>query len=237
MIEWEYFARETGLQQHSRAKPRDTVVSVWHAFMPDGTVTSWDTSPEAFRVSNDVKEHKFRSAEFREWQQRRAALVKETFERWRRAVRAEYPDLTDAAFEVCYNRAYSNQIGRGHDAVADNLEDIAEMAMSFLAAMNPPESAAMPSTYAETKTAWVAYTNTDLNDGCGIDVPIAVCEMQETAQRLAQEKYVQGTNGPVRPITLAKVDGKWYALGNAVSVVPPAAEDIAAQIDADCAVK
>jgi hypothetical protein len=81
----------------------------------------------------------------------------------------------------------------------------------------------------ETKTVYVAYTNTDCTEGRGYDVPIAVCEMESTAIRLARHKYVQGSDGPVRALELIKVDGRWYAPRDAVTVVPPTHEDRLAQ--------
>ena len=50
------------------------------------------------------------------------------------------------------------------------------------------------------KTAWVAYTNTDCTEGRGYDIPIAACELEVTARRLARGRHVQGSDGPVRPV-------------------------------------
>jgi hypothetical protein len=82
----------------------------------------------------------------------------------------------------------------------------------------------------ETRTVWVAYTNTDCNEGRGHDVPIAVCAAEVTALRLARKQYVQGSDGPVRTMELVKIDGKWYAPSAAIEVVEPTREDIAAQV-------
>lgn len=84
-----------------------------------------------------------------------------------------------------------------------------------------------------TKTVWVAYTNSDLNEGRGYDIPIATCEMEITAHRLARRQYVQGTNGPVRKTELIELDGKWYVPSAAVDIVKPSKEDIAAQAKRD----
>ena len=85
----------------------------------------------------------------------------------------------------------------------------------------------------EKRTVWVAYTNTDCNEGRGHDVPIAVCATEVTANRLAQRRYVQGSDGPVRTAELLKIDGKWYAPGTAINVVEPTREDVAAQAAID----
>lgn len=81
----------------------------------------------------------------------------------------------------------------------------------------------------ETKTVWVAYTNTDCTEGRGHDVPIAVCSVESTARRLAKKQYVQGSDGPIRPLELVKIDGKWYAPTAAINVLEPSKEDVANQ--------
>ncbi len=86
----------------------------------------------------------------------------------------------------------------------------------------------------DKKTVWVAYTNTDCTEGRhGLDVPIAVCAAKATALRLARGRYVQGSDGPVRTMELVKIDGKWYAPSDAINVVDPTSEDIAAQAAID----
>ena len=91
----------------------------------------------------------------------------------------------------------------------------------------------MTESVTEKQTVWVAYTNTDCNEGRGQDVPIAVCATESTAIRLAKKQYVQGSNGPVRTMELLKIDGRWYAPSAAINVVQPAAEDILAQTAID----
>lgn len=79
------------------------------------------------------------------------------------------------------------------------------------------------------RTVYVAYTNTDLTEGKGRDVPIAVCELEITAMRLARKQYVQGCDGPVRKMELVKIEGKWYAPGAAINVIQPTRDDEIAQ--------
>ena len=85
----------------------------------------------------------------------------------------------------------------------------------------------------EKKTVWVAYTNTDCTEGRGRDVPIAVCEKEATAKRLAKGKYVQGSDGPVRPIDVAQIEGRWYFPSAAVNVILATKEDDQAQAKID----
>jgi hypothetical protein len=81
----------------------------------------------------------------------------------------------------------------------------------------------------EVKTVWAAYTNSDCTEGRGHDIVIAVCRLKETAIRLASRKYVQGSDGPVRPLEMIEVDGKWYAPAAAVSLIEPSSEDLKLQ--------
>jgi len=85
----------------------------------------------------------------------------------------------------------------------------------------------------EKRTVFVAYTNTDCNEGRGQDIPIAVCAAEATAVRLASRRYVQGSDGPVRKMDLVKIDGKWYVPVEAVHIVEPTREDIANQAARD----
>ena len=84
----------------------------------------------------------------------------------------------------------------------------------------------MPDT-PQHRTLYVAYTNTDCTEGRGQDVPIATCELEVTAKRIASRRYVQGSDGPVRPVDLMLFDGKWYIPVSAITVVPPTDGDIA----------
>ena len=83
------------------------------------------------------------------------------------------------------------------------------------------------------RVAWVAYTNQDLTEGRGRDIPIAVCELEATAIRLAKKRYVQGSDGPVRAIELLKIGSAWYAPIVAVISAPPTKEDCAYQTALD----
>lgn len=82
------------------------------------------------------------------------------------------------------------------------------------------------------RTVWVAYTNTDCTEGRGAEVPFAICTFKTTALRLARKCYVQGTDGPVRPMELVNVAGKWCMLGKPVTVVEPSAEDLDVEMQA-----
>jgi hypothetical protein len=80
-----------------------------------------------------------------------------------------------------------------------------------------------------TKQFYIAYTNTDCTEGRGHDVPIAVCELEATAKRIAKKQYVQGSDGPVRGVNSVNIDGKWYIPTEAINIIKPSKADIAEQ--------
>lgn len=80
---------------------------------------------------------------------------------------------------------------------------------------------------------WVAFTNPDLFEGRGKDVPHAVCELEATAIRKARNIYVQGTNGPVKKFELIDVDGVPHIPLECVRVIPPIPDDLPEQATID----
>jgi hypothetical protein len=63
----------------------------------------------------------------------------------------------------------------------------------------------------EIKPYYVTYTNSDLTEGRGYHIPIALCESESTAVRLGKGRYVQGGNCPVNEVNAVKIDGcGWY---------------------------
>jgi len=65
----------------------------------------------------------------------------------------------------------------------------------------------------DAKTVWVAWTNTDLTEGRGLQIPKAVCEMKTTAVRMGKKGSVQGTNCNVTKETAVKIAGSWLVPG------------------------
>lgn len=69
----------------------------------------------------------------------------------------------------------------------------------------------------EQKPVFVAWCNTDLNEGRGTQYPLHVCETPETAHRLGKGQYVQGTDCPVTEVVAVRVrlpgeaPGPWLA--------------------------
>lgn len=64
----------------------------------------------------------------------------------------------------------------------------------------------------ETKDVWVAWTNTDLTEGRGYRVPLAVCELETTAIRLGRKGSVMGSDCHVSKATAVFL-GHWLVPG------------------------
>jgi len=78
----------------------------------------------------------------------------------------------------------------------------------------------------ESKKVWVAWTNTDCNEGRGIEVPYAVCAIKETALRRGKKGSVQGSNCRVSEETVVRVNNLWLVPGR---IIMATKEDEAAQ--------
>lgn len=65
----------------------------------------------------------------------------------------------------------------------------------------------------DSKTVWVAWTNTDLNEGRGYRVPLIVAESRETATRLGRKGSVQGCDCEVTEVMAVKVNNQWLVPG------------------------
>jgi len=63
----------------------------------------------------------------------------------------------------------------------------------------------------ETKTIYVVWTNTDLTEGRGRQVPIAYAESVSTAARLAKKRGVMGSDADYGKFEAVKHDGHWCA--------------------------
>lgn len=80
----------------------------------------------------------------------------------------------------------------------------------------------------ETKPVYVAWTNTDLTEGRGLEYPLCVAESMETAQRHGYKKSVQGGNCRVSEETAVKVKGIWLIPGR---ILPESQEDLKKRIN------
>lgn len=87
----------------------------------------------------------------------------------------------------------------------------------------------------KTKPVFVVWTNSDLTEGRGHQIPISVCEHEATAIRLSKRQGVQGTDATVQECEAVWHQGGWAA---PVRIIPPSKEDIALQnhIDAGKAI-
>ena len=59
--------------------------------------------------------------------------------------------------------------------------------------------------------AYVTWTNTDLTEGRGKSIPLAICENEATAMRLGARQYVMGTDCPIECVEIVRwSNGRWY---------------------------
>lgn len=65
----------------------------------------------------------------------------------------------------------------------------------------------------DSKTVYVAWTNTALTEGRGYSVPYVVAESPETAARLGRKGSVQGSDCHVAACTAVRVDNQWLVPG------------------------
>jgi hypothetical protein len=79
------------------------------------------------------------------------------------------------------------------------------------------------------KKVYVAYTNTELNEGRGKEIPLVVCETEATAMRLGKGRYVQGADCPVHGVEAINMLGTWYFPATAVNLISPTPQDATAQ--------
>lgn len=62
-----------------------------------------------------------------------------------------------------------------------------------------------------SKKVFTVWTNTDLTEGRGTERPMAYCELEATAKRLAKGSYVQGTDGRITVEEMIRIKDVWYA--------------------------
>lgn len=75
----------------------------------------------------------------------------------------------------------------------------------------------------ETQTIYVVWTNTDLTEGRGHQIPIAYAVSPTTAKRLAARRGIQGSNAEVQPFEAILHHGRWCA---PVSIEKPSKADM-----------
>ena len=78
----------------------------------------------------------------------------------------------------------------------------------------------------ETKVLFLTYTNSDLTEGRGYHITIAVSETLSTAERLGKGKYVQGGDCPVDEVECINIDNQWYIPLYCVTVIEPTENDL-----------
>jgi len=64
-----------------------------------------------------------------------------------------------------------------------------------------------------SKTVWVAWTNTDCTEGRGRNIPKVVCDLEATAIRLGRKGSVQGSDCQVSDHLAVMVNNCWLIPG------------------------
>lgn len=72
---------------------------------------------------------------------------------------------------------------------------------------------------------WVAWSNTDLIEGRGLEIPYAVCLSETTALRMGEKKSVQGSNCRVTKEIAVEIEGQARRLYGPTRVHHPSQED------------
>jgi len=65
----------------------------------------------------------------------------------------------------------------------------------------------------ESKPVWLTIGNTDNTEGRGRPIVLYVSESKETAMRLGEKRYVQGSHCPVEEAVAVKVGSRWLVPG------------------------
>ena len=77
------------------------------------------------------------------------------------------------------------------------------------------------------KKVYIVMNNTDRTEGRGEEYVYAVTELLATAERVAKDNYVQGTDCPIREEEVVIFNGKPYLHINKVAFVLPTGMDFA----------
>lgn len=77
----------------------------------------------------------------------------------------------------------------------------------------------------DTKTIYVAYTNTDCTEGRGQEIAFAVSECESTVIRLGSKRYIQGSNCPIEQRQAVKIENRWYVPLGCVPFAQPTIDD------------
>lgn len=81
----------------------------------------------------------------------------------------------------------------------------------------------------QTKEIYCVFTNTDLTEGRGSQIPLALCQVEQTAKRLAKGKYIMGSDAPYHAVKMVEIGGIWHVPISAVTINKPSKEDAALQ--------
>jgi hypothetical protein len=75
----------------------------------------------------------------------------------------------------------------------------------------------------EEKDVWVVYENTDNTEGSGYQYPTYVCQVEETAKRLAKGRGVQGSDAYYYKMKAVYFNNTWLA---PALIITPTKQDL-----------
>lgn len=97
-----------------------------------GEVQEFCNESDAKSFSNLVERVTVNQQEIDNWKQTRRELESKAFDIWHTHLRREYDYLSDAVFDLCYNKAYDDGHSAGYDEVSVEMSDIAYFAIRVL---------------------------------------------------------------------------------------------------------
>lgn len=98
-----------------------------------GECRTFKTKKEAYAFSNLVDEEITNQEEIEKVRAEYYALDRKCQDIWHRELREEYQYLSDAIFQVCYNRAYDRSHAYGFDEIANTMITTVEFAEEIMA--------------------------------------------------------------------------------------------------------
>ena len=113
---------------HSKAPER---VYAYFAYK-DGQSFECSSKQEAQKISHLIEQVLVNKDEIDQHRQNQNILLSEAIKLWRENLRAEYSDIPDYVYNLCYDEAYDRGHAYGYDEVASYLDDTIRFACKIL---------------------------------------------------------------------------------------------------------
>lgn len=123
---YEECCKEVGFNQSVCTPPEQ--VKHWYAYV-DGKAIRCETSVEAkkYKLNELVIDPESKLAAIKFWDDRRQ-LEEKALVLFRKSIREEHSDMSDALFDHCYNAAKERSRSADHDEIPDNFTYFADFA-------------------------------------------------------------------------------------------------------------